>query len=53
MKNQLLLFHNAIAAYFSGNKEALESTMKQFNLKFTSNTDIDQDDKSFLEQSQY
>jgi hypothetical protein len=49
MKNQLLLFHNAIAAYFSGNKEALDATMKQFNLKVTSNSDNNQDKKSFLE----
>ncbi|CAF0792894.1 unnamed protein product [Adineta steineri] len=52
MKHQLLLFHNAIAAYFSGNREGLESTMKQFNLKFIPNTTTIQDDKSFLEQSQ-
>ncbi|CAF0731009.1 unnamed protein product [Rotaria sordida] len=50
MKKQLLLFHNAIAAYFSGNKEALDATMKQFNLKVNSNDDNDQDRKSFLEQ---
>lgn len=49
MKKQLLLFHNAIAAYFSGNKEALDATMKQFNLKVVSNGDH-QDRKSFLEQ---
>jgi hypothetical protein len=53
MKNQLLLFHNAIAAYFSGNKEALESTMKQFNLKVISNNDNNQDKTSFLEQSHH
>jgi hypothetical protein len=45
MKNQLLLFHNAIAAYFSGNKEVLDGTMKQFNLKLISN-DVN---NSFLE----
>jgi hypothetical protein len=50
MKNQLLLFHNAIAAYFSGNKEALDATMKQFNLKVISNNDNNQDKQSFLEQ---
>jgi hypothetical protein len=49
MKNQLLLFHNAIAAYFSGNKEALDATMKQFNLKVLSTTDNTQ----FLEQSHH
>jgi hypothetical protein len=37
MKKQLLLFHNAIAAYFSGNQEALDATMKQFNLKIIQN----------------
>lgn len=51
MKTQLLFFHNAIAAYFSGNKDALESTMKQFNLKFTSSADDHQAKESFLEQS--
>ena len=35
MQNQLMLFNNAISAYFSGNKQALESTMKQFNVKLT------------------
>lgn len=33
MHKQLLLFHNAIAAYFSGNQNALEATLKQFNIK--------------------
>jgi hypothetical protein len=33
MHKQLLLFHNAIAAYFSGNQAALDATMKQFNIK--------------------
>ncbi|CAH1776782.1 unnamed protein product [Owenia fusiformis] len=33
MHKQLLLFHNAIAAYFSGNQTALEETLKQFNIK--------------------
>ncbi|CAF3235418.1 unnamed protein product [Rotaria socialis] len=50
MKKQLLLFHNAIAAYFSGNKEALDATMKQFNLKLISNGSNNEDKKSFLEQ---
>lgn len=55
MKKQLLLFHNAIAAYFSGNHEALAATMKQFNLKMTSNGDHSTDaahprQQSFLEQ---
>ncbi|CAH0384863.1 unnamed protein product [Bemisia tabaci] len=33
MHKQLLLFHNAISAYFSGNQQALEATLKQFNVK--------------------
>jgi hypothetical protein len=49
MKNQLLLFHNAIAAYFSGNKEVLDATMKQFNLKLISHDANNQDKQSFLE----
>ncbi|XP_025084817.1 arfaptin-2-like isoform X2 [Pomacea canaliculata] len=32
MHKQLLLFHNAISAYFSGNAAALEATLKQFNI---------------------
>ncbi|KAK6173197.1 hypothetical protein SNE40_016695 [Patella caerulea] len=32
MHKQLLLFHNAISAYFSGNEAALDSTLKQFNI---------------------
>ncbi|XP_005111392.1 arfaptin-2 isoform X2 [Aplysia californica] len=33
MHKQLLLFHNAISAYFSGNATALEATLKQFNIQ--------------------
>lgn len=33
MHKQLLLFHNAVSAYFSGNESALEATLKQFNIK--------------------
>ena len=33
MQKQLLLFHNAVSAYFAGNQAALESTMKQFAIK--------------------
>ena len=33
MHKQLLLFHNAVSAYFSGNQTALEATLKQFNIK--------------------
>ncbi|KAK6641376.1 Arfaptin-2 [Polyplax serrata] len=36
MHKQLLLFHNAISAYFSGNQQALEATLKQFNIKMKS-----------------
>ncbi|CAF1468278.1 unnamed protein product, partial [Didymodactylos carnosus] len=55
MRKQLLLFHNAIASYFSGNQEALESTLLQFNLKITladgnGSTETD-GKKSFLEQN--
>jgi hypothetical protein len=49
MKNQLLLFHNAIAAYFSGNKEVLDGTIKQFNLKLISTNANTHDKQSFLE----
>jgi len=50
MKKQLLLFHNAIAAYFSGNQQALDATMKQFNLKFVPSEPANQEKRSFLEQ---
>lgn len=33
MHKQLILLHNAIAAYFSGNAKSLEATLKQFNIK--------------------
>ncbi|XP_077596087.1 arfaptin-2-like isoform X1 [Stigmatopora nigra] len=33
MHKQLLLFHNAISAYFAGNQEQLEQTLQQFNIK--------------------
>lgn len=36
MHKQLLLFHNAVSAYFSGNQAALENTLKQFNIKLKS-----------------
>uniref|UniRef100_UPI0037E8D120 arfaptin-2b isoform X1 n=1 Tax=Semicossyphus pulcher TaxID=241346 RepID=UPI0037E8D120 len=32
MHKQLLLFHNAISAYFAGNQQQLEQTLKQFNI---------------------
>ena len=47
MHKQLLLFHNATAAYFSGNQAALESTLKQFNIKLKS---PNADAPSWLEQ---
>uniref|UniRef100_A0A1B6DMN0 AH domain-containing protein n=1 Tax=Clastoptera arizonana TaxID=38151 RepID=A0A1B6DMN0_9HEMI len=37
MHKQLLLFHNAVSAYFSGNQQALEATLKQFNIKVVIN----------------
>ena len=33
MQKQLLLFHNAVGAYFSGYQTALEAMMKQFSIK--------------------
>ncbi|XP_037543899.1 arfaptin-2b isoform X2 [Nematolebias whitei] len=33
MHKQLLLFHNAISAYFAGNQQQLEETLKEFNIK--------------------
>ncbi|XP_076846793.1 arfaptin-1 isoform X2 [Brachyhypopomus gauderio] len=33
LHNQLVLFHNAIAAYFAGNQQHLEQTLKQFHIK--------------------
>lgn len=33
MHKQLLLFHNATSAYFTGNATALDATLKQFNIK--------------------
>lgn len=36
MHKQLLLLHNAVSAYFSGNQQALEATLKQFNIKLKS-----------------
>jgi hypothetical protein len=37
MKKQLVLFHSSIAAYFTGNQQAIEATVKQFNLNANSN----------------
>uniref|UniRef100_A0A3P8RQY0 ADP-ribosylation factor interacting protein 1 (arfaptin 1) n=1 Tax=Amphiprion percula TaxID=161767 RepID=A0A3P8RQY0_AMPPE len=33
LHNQLILFHNAIAAYYAGNQQQLEETLKQFHIK--------------------
>ncbi|XP_034043448.1 arfaptin-1 isoform X3 [Thalassophryne amazonica] len=33
LHNQLILFHNAIAAYYAGNQQQLEQTLKQFCIK--------------------
>ncbi|XP_029605996.1 arfaptin-1 isoform X2 [Salmo trutta] len=33
LHNQLILFHNAIAAYYAGNQQQLDQTLKQFNIK--------------------
>ncbi|XP_066515884.1 arfaptin-1 isoform X3 [Hoplias malabaricus] len=33
LHNQLILFHNSIAAYFAGNQQHLEQTLKQFHIK--------------------
>ncbi|XP_070498713.1 arfaptin-2 [Chironomus tepperi] len=44
MHKQMLLFHNAIAAYFSGNATLLEATIKQFSIKSPNSTS-----SSFLE----
>ncbi|XP_030206792.1 arfaptin-1 isoform X3 [Gadus morhua] len=33
LHNQLMLFHNAIAAYYAGNQQQLEQTLKQFHIK--------------------
>ncbi|KAG7260378.1 hypothetical protein CRUP_003065, partial [Coryphaenoides rupestris] len=33
MHKQLLLFHNAISAYFAGNQQQLEQTLQQFSIK--------------------
>ncbi len=35
MHKQLILFHNAFAAFASGNASALDSTLKQFSIKAT------------------
>lgn len=47
MHKQLLLFHNAVNAFFSGNGAALEATMKQFNIKLKTGNNVQ---SSWLEQ---
>ena len=44
MNKQLLLFHNAISAYFSGNQKALDATMKLFAIKFEQPKAIDNEE---------
>ncbi|XP_056467875.1 arfaptin-2-like isoform X5 [Gadus chalcogrammus] len=39
MHKQLLLFHNAISAYFAGNQQQLEQTLVQFNVKLKPGAD--------------
>lgn len=36
MNKQLLLFHNAVSAYFSGNNVALEAAVRHFNIHTSS-----------------
>ncbi|XP_050693680.1 arfaptin-2-like isoform X6 [Eriocheir sinensis] len=50
MHKQLLLFHNAVSAYFSGNQTALEATLKQFSIKLRSPNSAP---PSWLEQGEY
>ncbi|XP_057700510.1 arfaptin-1 [Corythoichthys intestinalis] len=33
LHKQLMLFHNAVAAYYSGNQQQLEQTLQQFHIK--------------------
>ncbi|XP_061498812.1 arfaptin-2 [Anopheles gambiae] len=47
MHKQLLLFHNAIAAYFAGNANGLEKTLQQFNISLKSPNSVT---SSWLEQ---
>ena len=34
MAKQLLMFHSAVSAYFSGNQAALEENMDKFKVRF-------------------
>lgn len=47
LHNQLILFHNAIAAYYAGNQQQLEQTLKQFHIKLKMPGD---DNPSWLEE---
>ncbi|XP_043918395.1 arfaptin-1 isoform X3 [Protopterus annectens] len=47
LHNQLVLFHNAVAAYYAGNQQQLEQTLKQFHIKLKI---PGSDGMSFLEQ---
>lgn len=49
MHKQLLLFHNAISAYFTGNQSALDATLKQFNIRPKTAGEMS---PSFLEQGE-
>jgi len=49
MQKQLLLFHNAVSAYFSGNNTMLEATMKQFSIKARDCNQSNQTTPSWLE----
>lgn len=48
MQKQLLLLHNAVSYYHTGNAAALEKTMKQFSIKLKS---PNSSNPSWLEQS--
>ena len=50
MKKQLLLFHNASCAFFSGNQQALEQVLKNFHAK--SEASGNEQSSSFLESEQ-
>ena len=39
MKKQLLLFHNAICAYFSGNQTGLEDAISSFHIRVKASED--------------
>eukprot|EP00118_Oscarella_pearsei_P025834 m.308874 g.308874 ORF g.308874 m.308874 type:complete len:362 (+) comp44975_c0_seq1:141-1226(+) len=49
MKKQLLLFHNATCAYFSGNQTGLEEAVSSFHVRLKS---VGENQSSFLEEGQ-